>query len=71
MDLPADVQIHNDIMGLKGVKGTLIMVNPHGFFEVNLNFGQNIHRVLLPVDRTAIVFMEPQPVFEADVEIER
>lgn len=71
MDLPADVQIHNEIMGLKGVKGTLIMVNQHGFYEVNLNFGANVHRVLLPVVNTAIVFMVPEPVFEPGVEIER
>ena len=71
MDLPAEVQLHCDTMGLKGTKGTLVMVSPQGYYEVKLHFGQNVHRVLLPVDRTAVVFMQPEPVFDTNVEIER
>jgi len=72
MDLPADVLIHNPILGLKGGKGTLVMVSPDGFFEVKLIFGGNTHRVLLPVEQTVIIFREPDPQFAVDeAEIER
>ncbi len=71
MDLPAEVQLHNELLGMKGAKGTLIMVNPAGYYEVKVAFGANTHRVLLPIPTTAIIFREPEAQFEAGVEIER
>ena len=71
MDLPAEVQLHNELLGLKGAKGTLILVNPDGYYEVKCVFGENTHRVLLPVPTTVIVFRDPEPVFETGIEIER
>ena len=71
MDLPAEVQIHNELLGLKGTKATLILVSDDGFYEVKCVFGENTHRVLLPVENTVIVFREPEPVFAAGIEIER
>lgn len=71
MDLPAKVQLHNQLLGMKGAQGTLIMVSPDGYYEVKCVFGTNTHRVLLPIQETAIIFREPEPEFEAGVEIER
>ena len=71
MDLPADVQLHNELVSLKGGKGTLVAVSPHGFYEVKLRFGENVHRVLLPIQNTVVIFREPEPQFEPGVEIER
>lgn len=71
MDLPTKVQLHNQLLGMKGAQGALIMVHPEGFYEVKCVFGTNTHRVLLPIQSTAIIFREPEPEFEAGVEIER
>ena len=71
MDLPADVLLHNELLGLKGGKGTLVAVSPHGFYEVKLTFGDNVHLVLLPTQETVVIFREPEPQFEPGVEIER
>ncbi len=73
MDLPAEVQIHNELLSLKGAKATLVAVSPHGFYEINLTFkgSSNIHRVFLPVQATAVIFREPEPQYEAGIEIER
>ena len=71
MDLPADVQLHNELASLKGNAATLVAVSPHGFYEVKLKFGDNIHRVLLPIQETVVIFREPEPQFEPGVEIER
>ena len=71
MDLPAEVQIHNPILGLKGGKGTLVAVSAHGFYEVNLVFGGNSHRVLLPIPETVIIFRQPEQKFILEEEIER
>jgi len=71
MDLPAEVRIYNDLLALKGGKGTLIMVGD-GYYEAKLAFGGNTHKVLLPVENTVIIFQEPEPSFAADeAEIER
>lgn len=70
MDLPADVLIHNALLGLKGSKGTLVMVSPHGFYEVKLKFGENLHKVLLPIGETVIIFRQPEVQFSG-LEVER
>jgi hypothetical protein len=71
MDLPAEVQISNDLMSIKGGKATLVAVSPHGFYEFRLNFNNRNHKVLLPIAQTAVVFRQPEAEFSAEVEIER
>ena len=71
MDLPSEVRLYNELLGLKANPGTLVMVSPDGYYEVKLTFGGNIHRVLLPVAATVIVFQQPEPTFAGAEEIER
>ena len=73
MDLPNDILVHNETLGIKGGKGTLVAISPHGYYEVNLRFGERTHRVLLPIGTTVIISREPEAEFPlADkVEIER
>jgi hypothetical protein len=71
MEIPADVLVHSDTLNLKGVSARLIRIND-GYYEVNLHFGGNVHRVLLPVARTVVIQQEPEPSVAADAaEIER
>lgn len=70
MELPAEVLIHNQLLGLKGGRGTLLQVSSDGFYELNCVFGENIHRVLLPIDSTALIGREPEEQM-ASVEVER
>ena len=72
MDLPADVMVHNPILGLKGGKATLMRIAPEGYYELNLNFGERQHRSLLPIAGTVIIQRRPEEaVSELDLEIER
>ncbi len=71
MDLPAKVLIHNELLGIKGGKGTLVAVSPHGYYEARCAFGGKTHRVLFPIQNTVIIFREPEAEFEPGVEIER
>ncbi len=71
MDLPAEVLLHNELLGIKGGKGSLVAVSQNGYYEVKCLFGGNTHRVLLPIQNTVIIFQTPEPVFPTDVEIER
>ena len=71
MELPADVLVHNEILGLKGGRGTLIRVDPDGYYEVNLTFGERRHRVLLPIQATVVIDRVPEEEINADFEIER
>lgn len=71
MDLPADVHVTNEQLGLKNTKGTLVAISPHGYYELRLTFNQRLHKVLLPVNETAMIFREPEPEFDAVMEIER
>lgn len=71
MDLPAEVLLHNELLGIKGGKGTLIMVSPEGYYETKLIFGGRTHRVLLPIQNTVVIMRQPEPEFAEDLEIER
>lgn len=71
METPQEILIHNELLGLKGGKGVLIRVADEGYYEVNVAFGSNVHRVLLPIETSVIIAREPEPAFEPDFEIER
>lgn len=72
MELPAEVLIHNETLGLKGSRGTLLQMSPQGFYELNVRFGERLHRVLLPISRTVIIAKEPEETaVPEDLEIER
>lgn len=71
MDLPADVLLHNELLGIKGGKGTLVAVDPQGFYEVKILFGDKTHRVLLPIADSVVIFREPEPQYVIESEIER
>lgn len=71
MELPAEVLIHSEILGMKGGKGTLIRISDEGYYEVNLSFGERQHRVLLPVEGTVLINREPESTIQAGEEIER
>ncbi len=60
MELPVAVLIHNEVLGIKGTRGDLLNISPQGYYEVNLKFGEKIHRVLLPIALTVIIGHEPQ-----------
>ena len=73
MEVPAEVLVHNELVGMKGSKGTLLTVSPHGYYEINVRFGgERLHRVLLPVATTVLIFQEAEEVVaEGDFEVER
>ena len=71
MEIPNEVLIHNELLGLKGARGTLIRIAPEGYYEVNLRFGNNTHRVLLPTVASIVIAADPEPAVGDQVEIER
>lgn len=72
MEVPAEVLIHNETVGMKGSRGTLLQIHPHGYYEANVKFGERLHRVLLPIDRTVVIAQAAEEaVTTEDLEIER
>ncbi|MDP9120470.1 MAG: hypothetical protein M3O15_03750 [Acidobacteriota bacterium] len=71
MELPAEVLIHNETLGVKGGRGTLIQVNREGYYEVNCFFGERAHRTFFPIQGTVIICREPVEILQSDLEIER
>jgi hypothetical protein len=71
MEIPNEVLIHNELLGLKGARGTLIRIAAEGYYEVNLRFGGNTHRVLLPTVASVVIAAEPEPSVGDQVEVER
>lgn len=71
MELPAEVLIHNELLGIKGGKGTLLQVTPDGYYEVNCTFGERVHRTLFPIQGTVLIQRQPEEATRVDMEIER
>ncbi len=71
MDLPAEVLLHNALLGIKGGKGSLIAVSPQGFYEVKIKFGEHVHRVFLPIAETVVIIRDPEVSYLIEDEIER
>ena len=71
MEIPTEVLIHNELLGLKGGRGTLLQVSGEGFYELNLKFGDRVHRVLLPIGTTVLIANEPEPAVIQQIEVER
>lgn len=55
MELPIEVLIHNSLLGLKGSAGNLLQISPLGYYEINIQFGDRTHRVLLPIGETVVI----------------
>jgi hypothetical protein len=70
MELPAEVLIHNEILGIKGGKGTLLQVGD-GYYEVNCSFGERVHRTLFPIPGTVLIARQPEDTTRSELEIER
>ena len=72
MELHTEVLIHNEILGVKGGKGVLLQISSDGYYEVNLQFGDRVHRTLLPIQGTVLISREPEETIAgSDLEIER
>ena len=71
MELPAEVLIHNELLGIKGGKGTLLQVTTDGYYEVNCTFGERVHRTLFPIQGTVLIQRQPEEATRVDLEIER
>jgi hypothetical protein len=71
MELPAEVLIHNELLGVKGGRGTLLQVSSDGYYEVNCAFGERIHRTLFPIQSTVLIVRQPEDPTRRDLEIER
>jgi hypothetical protein len=55
MELPAEILIHNEVLGMKGKAATLLGIHTEGYYEVVISFGESDHRVLLPIDQTVLI----------------
>ncbi len=71
MELPTEVMVHNELVGFKGNKGVLLRIASEGFYELNVTFGERVHRVMLPIGSTALIGSEAETAVPADFEIER
>ncbi len=71
MEVPAEVLIHNALLGMKGSRGTLLQVSESGYYVCNCAFGDKTHRVLLPIGSTVLIVQTPEESFEEVLEVER
>jgi hypothetical protein len=71
MEIPAEVMIHNETLGLKGARARLLQVSAQGYYEALVVFGDKSHRVLLPIADTVVIAATAEPVVVPGVDVER
>jgi len=71
MELPAEVKIHNEALGMKGRDGRLIAIHPEGYFEITATLGSSTHRLLMPITTTVLIASEPEQEWDSGIEVER
>ena len=71
MEIPSQVLVHNELLGVKGKEATLLEVHPNGTYELKLGFGEKTHRVLLPVVSTVLIAKEAEEETTEGIDIER
>ena len=71
MELPSEVLIHNEMLGMKGKAGRLLAIHSAGYYELTAHFGDIEHRILMPIDATVVIAAEAEEEWESGVEVER
>lgn len=71
MDMPQEVFVYSQILGLSGTQGTLIAIRSEGYYELRLVSKGRPHLALLPVTQTGLVAVEPEPEIAMESAIER
>lgn len=71
MEIPSIVTIFHANAQFNNKRGTLVAVTDNGYYEINVDFNQRKHTVLLPISDTILIFNEPLPQIVSDIEIER
>jgi hypothetical protein len=66
----AIVKVYNETLGAKGVKGKLVRVSDHGFYEITLEIGGRNYMSHLPISSTVILAAEPEQELAA-IQVER
>ena len=71
MEIPAEVLVHNETLGVKGAKGRLLQIGREGYYEINLAFGDRLHRVLFPVSTTVVILAAAEEATATTRDVER
>lgn len=64
MDVDTPVLVYNDKLGAKPVRGKLLRISEHGYYELSLEVNQRLYQAYLPVSNTVILAAEPNPESE-------
>jgi len=71
MEIPGKVSFYCPLIDAKGTMGTLVAVNDHGYYHVEVAIKGHTHVMLLPIAHTALYFADAEPEPEEGFEIER
>ncbi len=71
MEIPGPVSVYCPLIDAKGTAATLVSISSEGYYQVMVQVKGNSHVMYLPINHTALYFSDPEPVPDADFEIER
>lgn len=71
MEIPGKVSFYCPQLDAKGTSATLMSVMPSGYYQLEVTLKGRRHVVLAPIAQTAIVFSDPEPEPDENLELER
>ncbi len=71
MEIPGKVTFYCPLLDAKGTPATLMSVLPHGYYQLEVQLKGRRHVVLAPIAQTAVVFADPEPEPDENLELER
>jgi hypothetical protein len=71
MEIPGKISLYCPLLDAKGTPGVLVAVNPQGYYQVEVTIKGRRHTVFAPVGGAAVVFAEPEPERDPEMELER
>ena len=71
MEIPGKVSLYCPLLDAKGTTGVLVAVNDSGYYQLDVTIKGRRHTVFAPIAGSAVVFAEPEPERDLEMEIER
>jgi hypothetical protein len=60
MELPAKVIVFSPGMEIKNKPASLMLISPHGYYELQMEFNGKRHVILAPISQTGLIFNDPE-----------
>ena len=71
MEIPGKVSLYCPLIDAKGTSAMLISVSSDGFYHLEVALKGQRHTIFVPVADSALIFSDPEPERDQELDLER